>query len=334
MRNKKKLGIVIGRFQLFHNGHKFLIDKALKDCDKVFIFIGSSYRSRNIQNPFSFEERREMIQSIYNKSNKIRIFPLRDYLYDDEVWKEQIFNIIYYNLGFGYEDYDITIYGHEKDFSSYYLKIFPDFNFKEIGNYKCIHSKNLREFFYLQKEKELKKYIPSKIFDFLDINLYNFQDIRKEFEYIINYNKQYIDLIYPPIFQTVDNLVISGDKILLIERGGVLGRGNWALPGGFLEINETLIKSAKRELFEETGLEIDDNFLMFKNTYDNPLRSCLGRMITTCFVWKLDDINTPIKFGDDASKVFWVDKQDLAKNSDKFFDDHYSIIFNILKNQI
>ena len=60
-----KHGLIIGRFQLLHNGHKQMIDTALELCDKVVIYIGSSQESRTFENPFTFEERVDMFNKVF-----------------------------------------------------------------------------------------------------------------------------------------------------------------------------------------------------------------------------------------------------------------------------
>ena len=60
-----KHGLIIGRFQLLHNGHKQMIDTALELCDKVVVYIGSSQESRTLENPFTFEERVDMFNKVF-----------------------------------------------------------------------------------------------------------------------------------------------------------------------------------------------------------------------------------------------------------------------------
>ncbi len=62
---KYKTGLVLGRFQTFHKGHEYIINKALEICDKVLVFIGSSDKSGTIENPFSYELREKIIKKIY-----------------------------------------------------------------------------------------------------------------------------------------------------------------------------------------------------------------------------------------------------------------------------
>ena len=67
-----EVGLVHGRFQPFHNGHKFLVDKMLKECDVGVILIGSIGK-KDKKNPFSLEERKNMIGEIYGKNKNIFI---------------------------------------------------------------------------------------------------------------------------------------------------------------------------------------------------------------------------------------------------------------------
>lgn len=85
---KYKIGLVIGRFQPFHKGHQYLIDRALEIAEKIVIGIGSS-NVKNSNNPWSYQERKKMLELFIKKegiANKvISIVFLPDYPNDD-VW--------------------------------------------------------------------------------------------------------------------------------------------------------------------------------------------------------------------------------------------------------
>lgn len=70
------LGILVGRFQVLHSGHEQMIQTALTLCDRVGIFVGSSQESGTAKNPFSFEERKQLLTNIFGSS--IEIYPLPD----------------------------------------------------------------------------------------------------------------------------------------------------------------------------------------------------------------------------------------------------------------
>ena len=76
MNKSFKLGIIVGRFQAFHNGHKYMIDKALDICETVGIFIGSSQESGTRKNPFDYETRKNILKAVYGES--LKIYPLPD----------------------------------------------------------------------------------------------------------------------------------------------------------------------------------------------------------------------------------------------------------------
>lgn len=97
-------------------------------------------------------------------------------------------------------------------------------------------------------------------------------------------------------------------KILLIQRKNDPFKGQWALPGGFLEENETMEDGAKRELEEETGLKIEK--LQQVAAFGTPGRDPRGRTISIAFVG-LIDAEPKIKASDDAQDVKWFDLNDL-----------------------
>lgn len=92
---KYKIGLVIGRFQPFHHGHKYLIEEALKMCDKIYIGIGSSNKSDE-KNPYSADERRSHIKKFLREEkleeHVIDTLKLNDNP-DDDVWFENLFKM-------------------------------------------------------------------------------------------------------------------------------------------------------------------------------------------------------------------------------------------------
>jgi len=71
-------------------------------------------------------------------------------------------------------------------------------------------------------------------------------------------------------------VVIKDDTVLLVRRGKPPNVGAWTLPGGAQEVGETTEQAARRELLEETGLEVDQ--LHFAATVDNIRRDADGRI--------------------------------------------------------
>jgi len=106
---------------------------------------------------------------------------------------------------------------------------------------------------------------------------------------------------------TVDAIVLCRKQddfqVLLIRRGNEPFKGKWALPGGFIDENERIKDAVKRELYEETGLKIQ-NFT-FTGLYDKPGRDPRGRTITAAFLAILDDCLFSPKAADDAAEARW-----------------------------
>ena len=96
--------------------------------------------------------------------------------------------------------------------------------------------------------------------------------------------------------------------MLLIERKHTPYEGMWALPGGFLEMDETLEEAALRELQEETGI-FGVELKQF-HTFSKVNRDPRHRTITTVFIGYTDD-NISIEAGDDAAKAQWFSMNEL-----------------------
>lgn len=121
---------------------------------------------------------------------------------------------------------------------------------------------------------------------------------------------------YPRPSVTVDIVVFgySGRgslKLLLIQRGGEPFKGQWALPGGFVEIDEDLEASALRELEEETGVR--DLFLEQLYTFGTPNRDPRGRVISVAYYALVNLQDHPPVPDSDAEKADWFDLTDLPQ---------------------
>jgi 8-oxo-dGTP diphosphatase len=91
--------------------------------------------------------------------------------------------------------------------------------------------------------------------------------------------------------------------VLLIERKRPPFEGMWALPGGFLEMNETLEETALRELQEETGITGIE--LKQFHTFSKVNRDPRHRTITTVYIGYAHEKTATPKAGDDAAKAEW-----------------------------
>lgn len=114
---------------------------------------------------------------------------------------------------------------------------------------------------------------------------------------------------YPRPAVTVDVVVLTDDAaILLVKRRSDPFAGRWALPGGFIDMDETLADAAARELAEETGVA-GLNLRQLK-AFDDPDRDPRARTIGVAF---LSEVNgrPDVTAGDDAAEAAWHSLADL-----------------------
>lgn len=162
-----------------------------------------------------------------------------------------------------------------------------------------------------------------------------FERLREEWRHIDREKKVWAAVPYPVTLVTVDAVVRASGHLLLIERGRPPGRGLWALPGGFLEREETLLQSALRELLEETGLPLSERALRGHlrgvKVFDHPERSQRGRVVTHAHFFDLgDEAPPPVRGGDDARAARWVPIAELAGLETRLHDDHFHVIDEFL----
>ena len=123
--------VFVGRFRPFHSGHKKVVDEALKLGKNVIILIGSAFRSRTIRNPWTEAEVMLMIDAVYKGPERRRIIllPIKDVLYNDDAWIKNVQTVVNGVITSRHESPHIeprvALIGHEKDETSYYLKLFP-----------------------------------------------------------------------------------------------------------------------------------------------------------------------------------------------------------------
>ncbi len=337
--------VFIGRFQPFHRGHRSVVDHALNMADKVVVLVGSANVARSLRNPWTFQERAQLIVDHYYSSydvNRLKILPLNDMLYNETDWIKQVHHLVApfvpgneFGVALhGTRDAKIGLIGAAKDHTSYYLKLFPEWdsidsayinpplNATDIRNqfFGGINKDFGREVMELQTVRFLREFV----------NKPEFAALQAEMRFIANYKQQWANSPYPPIFSTVDAVVVQSGNVLLVRRKGFPGQGQLALPGGFIDPTETLQEAVLRELKEETRLKLPvpvlKGALKRREVFDNPERSSRGRTITNAFLFHLEDaLELPkVKGGDDAASADWYPLGTLDPR--EMYEDHYAII--------
>lgn len=127
------------------------------------------------------------------------------------------------------------------------------------------------------------------------------------------------------VIATVDIIVATKNKILLIKRGKDPFKGKWAFPGGRIEAKDTdIISAAYRELKEETNLS--NVTLKYIKTIGNSIRDPRGFCLTNIYLVILDEIPDGVRAGDDAVDYEWFDLYNLPEMA----FDHKEILDEIL----
>ena len=137
----------------------------------------------------------------------------------------------------------------------------------------------------------------------------------EEQEFIRNYKAD----AYERPSVTADIVVFTLDdeddlNILLIQRKGFPYKDHWAIPGGFLEVGrESIDDTARRELYEETGLDIDNIYLKQLYTFGNPDRDPRTHVISVAYTALIPKSQLDICAGDDArdARLFKI-KYDIS----------------------
>lgn len=149
-----KVGLVHGRFQPFHNGHKFLVDKMLQYCDISVILIGSANKKDN-KNIFSLNKRKYMINSIYKEG--LIVGANLDLNSENNQWDVLLSSCVLSLTGylpthiFAGEEYNII-------WQEFDPKIFKYKRYEEIS------ASNIRQLIYSKDFLSIEDLVPTEVF--------------------------------------------------------------------------------------------------------------------------------------------------------------------------
>lgn len=342
--------VLIGRFQPLHNGHMALLHAALERARQVVVVLGSAWQAPNPKNPFSWQERAQMMRDALSKEDAERVHcvPVRDY-YNEPLWVHAVRDAVATHVP---EGASVALVGHFKDASSAYLARFPGWELISLPRLGQFDATPLREIFFGEGSAspeamdaaltKLATQMPESTLSFLrrwaQTPLY--VRMQKEWHMLQAYKEAWAKAPYSPVFVTVDALLRchaqGKDQVLLIQRGHAPGQGLWAMPGGFLEQRDSLWQSCVRELREETCASVSEADLLAAlqavQVFDHPDRSLRGRTITHVHYLDLglQPSLPPVQGADDAALARWVPIADLAQMEGEFFEDHFQILCQFL----
>lgn len=341
-------------------GHLAVISQALLAADLVLIAIGSANAPRRHDYvPFTAAEREKMIRLMLSAEDNQRV---RFVYVEDQGNMPEWSSIIRRAANeIVADDSRITLIGHAKDNSSYYLKGFPGWASTDVDNYMGLSATTYRKPYFSPDFKpadicvealhpEVQKWL-------LDFTIHaDYENLvaeavkcAKDVEDYGRIDPQTGKKVYGP-YLAADAIYIQGDYILLIRRGGHPYKGCLALPGGFVEQDEDVIEAAIREsLKEEAKMKVPEMVLRksYVGTFWNsaPHRDPRGRVVSATSVFHFQpeppaSMTDPkeikrylalprVTKGDDAAAAFWIKISDL-KRVDLAFD-HWNQIQRALQ---
>lgn len=348
-----KATVYVGRFQPVHIAHLETMYSSLILSDLLIIAIGSSRRAPHVKNPWSADERESMIKDalvqwlkIKGISNgeaweivktRVKFVHIRDYRYNNVHWASEVYSRA---LMAGATSDNLTrLTGCEKDDSSFYLKMFPQWTKELVPEVKGVNATDIRNVLYesggvFGKGVNLMQCTSNSVVAWAATDIG--KALRAEYEFLEDYKRSWSKAPFKPVFVTTDGVIVKSGHIALIKRGRMPGAGLWALPGGFLDQGENLEDCVIREIKEETNIKFTGTDevaailrrnIKRKKEFDHPNRSERGRTITHAYLIDLGEGPLPaLRAGDDASEAHWVPLADLGSIENQFYEDHLDII--------
>lgn len=277
VKKKYDIGVIIGRFQLheLHDAHLEMVNEVIKRHEKTILFLGVSPTLCTQRNPLDFLSRKVMFEEMFG--NQISaIQPLHDKK-SDYVWSAQVDSKIREICPLG----SVVLYGSRDSFIPHYH-----------GKFDVI------------------ELVPS--------SFVSATDIRKSVSKKVHRSKEFRAGViyacfnsYPIVHPTIDVAIMNEDetKVLLGRKPGEI---EFRFVGGFADItDESLEQTAKREAYEETGLEVGDiQYICSDKVKDWRYRASTDRSIMTTF-FKAKKIFGAEKANDDLEEVKWFDVASL-----------------------
>ena len=334
--------IYIGRFEPVHNGHMALLQRALDSARQVIVVVGSAWQARSPKNPFTWQEREAMLLGALPEADRsrVQVLPMRDY-YNEAVWVQAVRQGVARLTAPGAR---ISLVGHFKDATSSYLRSFPGWALIDMERQGSIDATTIRDAYFgatpataTAALAPLADQIPASTLTALGTfaQQTEYTTLQEEWRVLRAHRQSWAHAPYPPVFVTVDAVLRCRNQVLLIRRAHAPGKGQLAVPGGFIEQRETLWQSCLRELAEETHCAVSEaqlrSALQSVAVFDHPDRSQRGRTITHAHYFDLGDVPLPaVQADDDALQAQWVPVAQLTALEDRFFEDHFHMLDHFL----
>lgn len=333
------LAVFICRAQPPTKTHIRAVNKLLlKKAKQVLIIITAANQPRTIRNPFLAHEREEMFRDCLHdqgvppeffdpqKEDRIRFVSIENALYNDNIWVEDIKHAVR-SMGIKKK---IALIGNHRDYTSYYLNLFKEYDFIEIKDDNGVSAAELRRLMFTMKSEDLRKDLLDRVYHpvYTTYNMFTrseeFTNLQREYQWLNQFPRS---KAYPLVCTTVSLIITNGNSIMLSQRRAKKhGNGLWGLPYKRIESNEDDINSCIAKLCDKHSLpQLTPSAL---NVYDHPERSDGVRTIMLGYTIDISNL-TPeqIKVMDGVRSF---DMTDVSLYRGLLFEDTADIILNQL----
>jgi bifunctional NMN adenylyltransferase/nudix hydrolase len=335
----RALAVCIGHFRIPSRSDVACLQKALSLGERCVLLVGSARRARSIRNPFTAEERAEMLLQALPAADRARVqwHGVREW-WDDDLNRKDAVRAV------GRVDVANLVVVRQKDEEDGERLPLPAGWAAAACEREPQHDTALlRAMLFDSRTPDdaattIAPHLPEAAGRFLSQWVHGDEYARlvRESRLIAKEKAEWSVAPYPVVLVTVDAVVKAAGHVLLVRRGNPPGQGLWACPGGFLTPSESVLQGAVRELVEETQLQRSQAAMRAAlrgvQVFDDPRRSDRGRIVTHAHHFDLGDGGLPeVRGGDDAAAAHWVPVSALASMQDQFVDDHFHILDRFLR---
>lgn len=293
------VGIIVARFQAHEltPGHIELINTVKAKHDRVIIFLGLSALRNTIENPLDYRCRKAMLSEVYPD---IDVFYIDDVPSDDALWSRNLDAQI---LKWKNPTQSVVLYGSRDSFLKHYSGKFP---VKELEAATRISGTEIRR-------RVCNNYPPTK-------------DYRAG---IIASTAQR----FPQVIPTVDVAIINREKkqILVIKKANEKKK---RFTGGYAVKSDSYETDARREVMEETKVEISDPIYIGSALINDPRyrgeKDCIKTLFFVCdYMWGNPEVSNDEDLSENIESYHWIKYSDI--NVDNFQSEHEPLVKLLIK---
>jgi len=327
------VAVIVDACAPWRRGHSDAVERALCSAPRVLVLVSSAHAARSVRHPWTIAERLQLVRAeCAGWGARVRAEPIGDRLYQPLHWQRALQDAL-------------AQYAPE---ARHIVQLCPS-NRRHafLADWHAIAAPELdapafwalRAALFSGDESDWQALLP-RLSPASAAFLHTFRrspawaEMQVEYDAIQGARESWRSAPYPPVLATTDALVLHDAHLLLIQRARAPGKGLWALPGGFVDPDETLLAACLRELEEETGLCLDAAIAAAAAppaVFDAPRRSLRARIITHVYRFELSPgTRPPVAGGDDAGAAAWIALSRFFGMEEQVFEDHFHIVARML----